>query len=61
MKEQTLFDLIKDEDLFSAPVKTTRPKNSAYEFVIGIGKDHTATVTIDFEAYNELMAIANKD
>lgn len=56
-KELDLIKLIEGVELFPAPVKTTRPANSAYEFIIGIGKDHIATITIGKEDYEALMAL----
>jgi len=61
MKEKKLYEIIKGEELFPAPIKTTRPADSAYEFLIAIGKDHTAVITMEKEAYEILIGIATPD
>jgi len=59
-KESMLAQLIAGEKLFPAPTKTERPADSAYEFLIGIGKDHTARITMEKEAYEVLMALTTE-
>ena len=49
-----LKNLIKDEKLFVAPRKTER-QGIHYEFIIAIGKDESARITMTKEAYDCLM------
>ena len=42
-----------------APCKTQR-HGAHYEVIIGIGRDHTATLTLDEDAYFELCKIADE-
>ena len=53
IKEYGLANLVKGMDLSDAPVKTMR-HGKHYEFLIGIGNDHTAFITMDKEAYEAL-------
>jgi len=55
-KTKMLYSLIKDENLTEAPAKTELV-STHYEFIIGIGKDHTARIILDEDAYNELLKI----
>jgi len=52
-KEKLLYGLIKDKQPLEAPKKTVRYRKH-YEFIIGIGKDYIANVTMTAEAFKEL-------
>lgn len=49
-----LREVVTGMDKVDAPVKTVR-HGKHYEFLIGIGKDHTAFITMDDEAYEALI------
>jgi hypothetical protein len=50
-----LRDLLKGEPIFAAP-EAKQFVSPHYEFIFGIGNDHTLCVTMDKEAYEELFA-----
>jgi len=51
---QLLYDLTKNQKPFPAPKETVR-YIPHYEFLIAIGNDYTAHITMDKEAYEELL------
>jgi len=53
MLEDKLYELIKGLKVVPAPVKTER-FGTHYEFVIGIGNDETASITMTKEAFEDL-------
>jgi hypothetical protein len=54
IKTEALANLLQGMPLQADPRKTTRDAYH-YEFLIGIGDDHTAQILIDHDAYDILM------
>lgn len=59
MKEKILNELIDGEPVADAPSVTKR-EGRHIEFVIGIGKDHSALVTLEYDSYRELKRMHPK-
>ena len=54
IKQALLKMIVESEKPFEAPRKTER-QGLHYEFLVGIGKDETAVLTMTKEAHEELM------